>query len=68
MPRSAIPSRAQVEMLLESLEERRWLATGHARTSHARDRTQAAWQEVAVKLNSDGSGCIKSWKQWSKVC
>ncbi|XP_037292197.1 uncharacterized protein LOC115455000 [Manduca sexta] len=66
MSRSAVPSHAQVEMLLESLEERRWLATGHARTSHARDRTRAAWQEVAVKLNSDGSGCIKNWQQWAK--
>ncbi|KAJ8708121.1 hypothetical protein PYW08_010487 [Mythimna loreyi] len=66
MPRSTVPSRVQVDMLLECLEERPWLATGHARTSHARDRVRAAWREIAIQLNSDENGCIKSWQQWSK--
>lgn len=68
MSRSAVPSPMQVEKLLECIDEKRFLATGHARTAHARDRTRAAWEDVALKLNSDAGGCIKSWQQWAKVC
>ncbi|CAG9784058.1 unnamed protein product [Diatraea saccharalis] len=66
MSRNAAPSVVQMEKLISIMEEKRWLATGHARTTHARDRTRAAWKEAALKLNCDGSGCIKSWQQWAK--
>ncbi|XP_052747824.1 proline-rich protein 12-like isoform X2 [Galleria mellonella] len=66
MSRSAVPSQEQLEMLVECMEEQRWLATGHARTANARDRTKVAWGDIAVKLNSDGRGCLKTWQQWSK--
>lgn len=67
MPRSAVPSLAQQEQLLEYIEEKQWLVTGHARTANARQKMNSAWQEIAAKLNSDGSGCIKSPQQWAKV-
>lgn len=66
MARSAVPSIGQIETLLYDLERKRFLATGHARTSHARDRTRRAWQEIAFKLNRDTSGCFKNWQQWAK--
>ncbi|KAL0879751.1 hypothetical protein ABMA27_003464 [Loxostege sticticalis] len=55
---------AQQEILIECLEEKRWLATGYARTAQARERTNAAWQEICRKLSSSSSGCIKTWQQW----
>lgn len=65
--RNLNPSSTQLEKLVDLMESKRWLATGHARTANARNRSRAAWQEIADALNSGGSGCIKSWQQWCKV-
>ncbi|XP_026319535.1 uncharacterized protein LOC113230016 isoform X2 [Hyposmocoma kahamanoa] len=64
--RNLNPSSTQLEKLVDLMETKRWLATGHARTANARNRSRAAWQEIADALNSGGSGCIKSWQQWCK--
>lgn len=64
---SGMPSTEQVEKLVEVLEVNRWLAMGHARTSHAREKSTKAWKDIARNLNGRG-GCVKSWQQWSKVC
>ncbi|RVE52158.1 hypothetical protein evm_003231 [Chilo suppressalis] len=66
MSRNGSPSLAQLIQLVEFMEAKRFLATGHARTAMARNRTRAAWQEIAIVLNSERIGCLKSWQQWCK--
>ncbi|XP_039751916.1 uncharacterized protein LOC120627866 [Pararge aegeria] len=66
MSRSYVPTQEQIEVLVDFIEKRRWLATGHARTTHARQRTRTAWQDIAQKLNRVECGCRKTWQQWAK--
>ncbi|XP_052739173.1 uncharacterized protein LOC112053448 isoform X2 [Bicyclus anynana] len=66
MSRSYVPTQEQIEILVDFIERRRWLATGHARTTHARQRTRTAWQDIAQKLNRVECGCRKTWQQWAK--
>ncbi|XP_045771249.1 uncharacterized protein LOC123871454 isoform X2 [Maniola jurtina] len=66
MSRSYVPTHEQIEILVDFIERKRWLATGHARTTHARQRTRTAWQDVAQKLNKVDCGCRKTWQQWAK--
>lgn len=66
MSRNAMPSLNQLEKLVSFLEEKPWLAMGHARTANARIRSRQAWSEITTALNSDGSGCTKTSEQWCK--
>ncbi|KAF9420241.1 hypothetical protein HW555_003462 [Spodoptera exigua] len=66
MSRNAAPSLDQLEKLVSFLENKPWLAMGHARTANARIRSRQAWSEITTALNSDGSGCMKTSEQWCK--
>ncbi|XP_034828308.1 uncharacterized protein [Maniola hyperantus] len=66
MSSSYVPTHEQIEILVDFIERRRWLATGHARTTQARHRTRTAWQDIAQKLNRVECGCRKTWQQWAK--
>ncbi|VVD01695.1 unnamed protein product [Leptidea sinapis] len=49
------------------MESKPWIATGHARTARARERSHQAWMEITNFLNnSNGNGCINTWQQWQK--
>ncbi|RVE54883.1 hypothetical protein evm_000250 [Chilo suppressalis] len=63
--RTAHPSSAQVEALVEFMERNPGLAKGFLPTQNARERGRRQWEELAVRLNSLG-GTIKNYKQWTK--
>lgn len=67
MERSSHPSRAQIDALIEFLEQNQSPAKGFSKVPSAKDAARRKWEQLSVKLNSMG-GSIKTWKQWTKVC
>lgn len=65
--RAAHPSKAQIHALLNVLENTQSLAKGFSKNPSARDAARRTWEKLAVQLNSL-EGCVKTWKQWTKVC
>lgn len=61
------PNAAQLERLLEFLEENEDLARGHMRTVEGRLRSQALWADITEALNAIEGGCVKNVRQWQKV-
>ncbi|CAF4947573.1 unnamed protein product [Pieris macdunnoughi] len=66
MERRAHPSQNQLEILLKFLEDQHSLAKGFSKIASARQHAHAEWSKLALKLNSEGSGSVKSPKRWMK--
>ncbi|XP_037297995.1 uncharacterized protein LOC119190340 [Manduca sexta] len=60
------PSLAQVEALVQYLEERPQLAKGFLRNPSAKAQARKEWEMITSKLNSIGGGTIKSVQKWIK--
>lgn len=60
------PTAAQIDTLLNFLEEHRDLAQGNLRSIEGRTLTFRLWEEISTTLNAMG-GCTKMMKQWQKV-
>ncbi|VVD04774.1 unnamed protein product [Leptidea sinapis] len=41
-----LPYTAQLEKLVELMESKPWIATGHARAAHAIERSHYAWMKI----------------------
>lgn len=64
--RASHPSQTQIQSLLKFFQQNPELVKGFSKMPSARDAARRKWQKFAVELNRMG-GCIKSWKQWTKV-
>ena len=62
----ARPTAAQIDALLDFLDEHRDLARGNLRSIEGRTLTHRLWEEISTTLNAMG-GCTKTTKQWQKV-
>ena len=60
------PTAAQIDALLNFLEEHRDLAQGNLRSIDGRTLNHRLWDEICTTLNAMG-GCTKTTKQWQKV-
>ncbi|KAL0849017.1 hypothetical protein ABMA28_013390 [Loxostege sticticalis] len=60
------PTAAQIETLLNFLEEHRDLARGILRSVEGRANSHRLWESICTTLNAMG-GCTKTTKQWQKV-